>query len=224
MKFAAVLCLIICFSQVAALKITKNPAEDIALVVEGLLTGIFEGEFPVKDCFDDSEQIIEDFEKAYIALKKGMNVVDIGEALVFVGDGVKKIPAAIKECESCTGIIKEIEGLAELFSNPVAFLESIGMNIIWHYKDITGDLHKAKEDWEAKKYQEFGEFIGKIVAIAMKHKSTAPTTHVIPTPLDAALFFKGFMETASGPVGDLTKCVDTSEALTYTINDLLEQF
>lgn len=195
--------------------------EEIVEIVEGFLEGAFEGSFPVKECFSDAEEAIKDFENAYFAFKKGMTITHIGEGLTEIGKAIKKLPAAIKDCKSCVGIVSKVETIAALFVNPVRFLEKVGTNILWHFKDITGDVHQAKDDWEAGLYKEFGMFCGKIVAVALGKPN--PTTVQFGIK-DAANFFEGFFEAAAGPTGDITQCIETSEHLSEYVDDLAKQF
>ena len=78
------------------------------------------------------------------------------------------MPNALRECEGCSGIIQEIESVTVLLASPIKFLEKVGMNILWHHKEITGDIKQAASDWETGNYIEFGQFCGKIVKIATK--------------------------------------------------------
>jgi len=121
------------------------------------------------------------------------------------------MPQALSDCKSCVGIISKIETITDIFVNPVHFLEKVGKNIIWHFKDITGDIHQAKEDWETGKYREFGEFCGKITAVALS-KTGEP------------MKVMGFFTRASGSCGDITKCIETSEKLSSLVQSLAKEF
>jgi hypothetical protein len=225
MKFlVAVTLALLALEPANALHIRGNHinGEEIAEIVEGFLEGAFEGSFPVKECIADAEDAIVDFENAYFAFKKGMTVTNVGQALTELGKAIKKIPAAIKDCKSCVGIIGKVETIAALFVNPARFLEKVGTNILWHFKDITGDIHQAKEDWETGNYKEFGMFCGKIVAVALGKVN--PTSQVRFGINDAALFFEGFFEKISGPTGDITQCIETSEKLSVAIQSLAKEF
>ena len=187
MKFAA-LCLLFLAASALRIQGSSIDGKEIALITEGFLEGAFEGSFPVKDCISDAEEMVKDFENAYFSFKKGMTVSNIEEALKQLGAAVKKMPSAISDCKSCVGIVSKVETIAALFVNPVRFLQKVGKNIIWHFKDITGDIHQAKEDWEAGKWREFGEFCGKITAVALSKTNTAVANPVV----DGARFFEGF--------------------------------
>jgi len=72
MKILALICLtLLCVTATIKTKPTKvdMTAGNVALILEGLLAGYFEGEFPLKECITDAEVIFEDFEKAVFLLK-----------------------------------------------------------------------------------------------------------------------------------------------------------
>lgn len=170
MKIIAFLCLaLVCVSSnVLTPRNVEITPGNAAQIVEGLLAGYFEGEFPIADCIKDGEIIIEDLEKAVFYLKQGMSLSNIGEAFRFLGDAAVKVPHTIQECESCTGIINDFKNIAIIFSNPLIFLEKVGFNIFWHFRDITNDISKAKDDWNSENFFEFGEFVGKVIAMATR--------------------------------------------------------
>ncbi len=131
----------------AVLMCTVNAKEEVVQeivdIVEGLLEGIFDGTFPVKECIEDSHIMIDDVEAAATALKKVMDVAHVAEALINIGKVVKLMPTAVENCKNCAGIIKKIEGLVTLFDDPVKTLEKIGINIVWHHKDVTRSIKGA---------------------------------------------------------------------------------
>ncbi len=89
-----------------------------------------------------------------------MSLTNIGQAFKYFGDVATKIPAVVSDCESCVGIIDDFKNIALIFANPVVFLEKVGFNIFWHYRDITNDISAAIVDYENDNFYEFGEFIG----------------------------------------------------------------
>jgi len=107
MKIIAFLCLaLLCIqARVATPQKVDMSAGQVAEILEGLLAGYFEGEFPLKECITDAEVILEDFEKAIFYFKQGMTISNIGEAFKYFGDAALKIPSTVKECESCAGIV-----------------------------------------------------------------------------------------------------------------------
>lgn len=145
----------------------KTTVVEVEQIIEGILIGLFEKEIPVKECVADAETIVGDFEKVYYYLKKGFNLADIAESFQFIGDALKKLPKTISECESCAGIVGELEHIAELFASPVKFLEQVGIDIFWHRKEISADIKQARANWEAGNYELFGEFVGEMIAIAI---------------------------------------------------------
>lgn len=169
MKIIAILCLaLVCVSSntlIPERNVEITPL-NVAQIVEGLLAGFFEGEFPVADCITDAEIIVDDLEKAVFYLRQGMTISNIGEAFKFFGDVAVKIPGTIAECESCAGIVQDFKNMATIFANPIFFLEKVGFNIFWHFRDITNDISKAKDDWNSENFFEFGEFVGKVIAMA----------------------------------------------------------
>lgn len=189
MKIIAFLCLaLVCVSSnVLTPRNVEITPGNAAQIVEGLLAGYFEGEFPVADCIKDGEIIIEDLEKAVFYLKQGMTLSNIGEAFRFLGDAAVKVPHTISECESCTGIINDFKNIAIIFSNPLIFLEKVGFNIFWHFRDITSDISRAKDDWDSENFFEFGEFVGKVIAMATRARLAGKYT----SAQDVSLIIEG---------------------------------
>jgi len=68
MKFAA-LCLLVISCSAMRIQGSHIDGKEIALITEGFLEGAFEGAFPVTECIQDAEEMIEDFENAYFALR-----------------------------------------------------------------------------------------------------------------------------------------------------------
>ncbi len=223
MKFVAVLCLVLLCTPTLAFR--SEPKEPVVIevgeVLEGLLMGLFEGTFPVKDCVKDAEGIGEDLEKVYFFLKEGVTIEHISESFKFIGDAVSKIPAVVKECESCVGIIGEIKGFATIFANPVIALEKIGKNIIWHHKEITGDVKQAISDWETKNWKEFGEFVGKIIMIAMP---TSERTVALPNVDDLFTFMGHYWKAAFGLELNLVNCDEAGSKMIEVVTEIVSLY
>jgi hypothetical protein len=77
--------------------------------------------------------------------------------------------------------------MAAVFANPLIFLEKVGFNIFWHFRDITTDISKAKADWDTENFFEFGEFVGQIIAMATRSRLAGKLT----SAQDVGLIFEG---------------------------------
>lgn len=140
MKIIALIAIFLCATASAHTiqsKFEKESMKDLGEVVEGFFIGFFEGEFPIQDCINDSEAMIEDFKKTVFYLKEGVTVEHVGEALQYIGDALQKLPHAIDDCKSCIGIIDKLKAIPEIFANPLLKLAKVGKNVFWHRKEIT---------------------------------------------------------------------------------------
>lgn len=212
MKVIAILCLaLVCVSSVAVTPVKKveiSP-KGVAQIVEGILAGYFEGEFPITECIQDGEIIIEDIEKAIYLLEQGFSISNIAEAFKYFGFAAVKVPETIKECESCTGIIQDFKNIALIFASPITFLEKVGVNIFWHFRDITNDISRAKDDWKSENYFEFGEFIGKIISMATHRRLAGRFTSAKDVSLIIEGIFLGLFN-EKYPVQD---CITNADAI-----------
>jgi len=141
-------------------------AQDVALVIEGVFLGLFNEKYPIQDCITNGDQIWNDIEKTAFYLRQGLTLTDIGEAFKYIGDALAQLPIALDNCKNCEGVIQEFIALKGLFSDPFTFLTKSGLDILWHFRDITNDIVDAKNAWNSQNYEEFGRFIGMIIKIA----------------------------------------------------------
>lgn len=204
MKYVILLLVALVFSNAMTvrgnLQSGKVNVKEIEQILEGLVEGIFKESFPIQDCINDSEEIIKDFEEVVQYLEKGVHIDNIGKALEKIGDAVKKVPAVVKECEGCKGILREIEKVALLFSNPVKYLEKVGTNIFFHHKEISKEIKEARNNWKAKNYKQFGIFCGEIVATALKQLNGEH--------LGLIEFIQHYWEAAFNETLEITQCED----------------
>jgi len=229
MKIIATILLVVAlFSGANSMRVAnmeKEGIKEVGLVAMGILEGVFANKYQLQECIHDSQDIIHHLEAAYSALKKkGHHIKDIGEALTQVGEALKQLPDTVKECEDCLGIIGEIRGFATLFVSPGKFLVKSGLNILWHRKDISKDIKGAISDWENNEWENFGIRIGDLIKIAFKQKKAMEQAALGNPITDTALFFKGFLEEASGPIGDLTQCIESSHDIYSEVEELAHEF
>ena len=129
------------------------------------MLGLFNEKYPIQDCITNADDIWEDISKVAFYLKQGLTLSDIGEAFKYIGDAVVKIPLVLQNCQNCEGIIQEFKVLKDLFSDPITFLEKSGLNILWHFRDITSDITEAQNAWITSNFLDFGKFIGMMIKI-----------------------------------------------------------
>ena len=184
----AILCITLIAAACAHYQDLQNPkgvVTDVGQITEGMIFGFFKQMFPIQECISDTQTAIEDFEKAYFYFNKGKsskppNPKDIAEALQYVGDALKKIPAAIGECKDVLFILQRIEQLMKTFSNPVSFVTKVGSAILFHGKEITTDIVYACVYWEQHDMFHFGEMIGRVAVITLAKDKDA----VVETPVN----------------------------------------
>ena len=211
--------------RIAALTIgkPKSVVSDIGQVIEGLLYGFFKQSFPIQECIDDTKIVIDDFEKAYHYFKSGkdhLNPSDISEALKYAGDAIKKFPAALSKCESVAGILGEIGKIVHTFSNPASFITKIGKAIIFHGKEITGDLKDAVNFWEAKDFFHFGEKVGIIAKITI----AIPIQKVNNAAYDIGRMVEGVLYGFIKQEFDIHDCIDDTKILISDFDTVYDNF
>lgn len=128
---------------------------------------------------------------------------------------------AISDCKSCIGIIDKIKAIPEIFANPVLKLAKVGKNVFWHRKEITQDIKRAHEDWDAKNFKEFGEFIGKIAGISLKAQAEA--LGIQETEIGALLFLSHYWQASFEKQLNITDCSTGVEKSYVVILDIIAQ-
>lgn len=142
MRFSSLSLLLVAICSVSAMKNYKNqqPAKlelvDVAKFVEGLIYGIVKQESQGLDtCISDVETIgsdvaiaVGDFEKeTFDGVKAG---------LLEIGNTVKLIPGAVKDCKSVETDLSNIVKMAEIFASPLSLIYHVGKNLIVNGIDI----------------------------------------------------------------------------------------
>jgi len=151
-------------TKVRAPKQVQN-VQEASLVIEGIMIGMFGQEYQIEECLRDGETLWEDITKAAFYIKSG-SLSDLGEAFKYVGDAFQKLPSALSECKNAEKVIQEFTKVKDVFNHPLKFLTESGLRILWHFRDITTDIHGARDNWNNKNFLEFGKFIGMIGKIA----------------------------------------------------------
>ena len=207
----------LCMQSVTSMRISQVALSphDIGEALEGILTGLVEGDIKIKECIQDTKEIEKDFEAAIASMKHGHTLDDISKAFKAMGAALEKVPEAIKDCNIVKEVLADIKTFAILFTNPIHFLEKTATNILWHGKEIYHEMKSAISSYEEGDYFEFGEFIGKLIKTATKMRLE---------PIDAAHFLKGFIEEATTPVGDINECIEKSQKVQDLVVDLAKQF
>ena len=206
---ALVFLALLCLSQARLIVPQENTATEIAEIVEGIFIGYFKQSFPIQDCIQDTEIIVEDIEKAVYYLKQGVNIKDVSEAFIYLGQAVLKVPTTLRECESCAGVLSEFKKLAIVFANPALFLADVGKNVFWHFRDITKDISEAKNSWNSKDYKSFGIFIGELIATATKVRKVEKVQGV----KEVAQVIEGVMIGMFGQEFAIEQCLSEGDAL-----------
>lgn len=123
--------------------------------------GVMDAEFPnLEHCVQDGAYIVNDIKKATDFLKT-KDVKKIVNGLKILGDAIKHISSAVKDCKGVTGDFEKLEETAAIFSNPESVVIHIGKDLIIHGKNIFSEVNGAIKAYDKKDFYHFGFNIGK---------------------------------------------------------------
>jgi hypothetical protein len=198
-----------------------NGIKEVVEIVGGVLVGAFSAHSSIKDCFDDTKGIFQDFQNAYFHLKSG-GQSNVEDGLVNIGRALLKVPDAIQHCKFATDIVNKIRSVAIKFSNPTVLVVTVGKNILWHSISIYKEVKTAIAAYDHDEWFSFGMSIGVIADMVFlrnpKFRDNLNSS--------GSEFMNGFAHGVSpSTYDDVSKCIgDVSPAtwdrLKKDINDL----
>jgi len=159
-----------------ALKAFKAPSgasNDTVQFLEGIELGLAADFGNLTECVNDDNSIIEDFDKSFQQLKQGfdhMNIAEIASGLVYFGDALQEMAAALKDCGE-EELVKAIANLAAyLTGGPKGILELIAKEILNFYNNegtLGHDYKQAIAAWDAdpRDFKAAGFYSGEIIGI-----------------------------------------------------------
>lgn len=146
-----------------------------ALIVEGILVGAVkaEGLEHIEDCVKDGDKIILDTYHAVQDFEK-KDPADIAKGLALMGEVVKEIPAAVKECGLVSVDLAKLTKMAAAFTNPASFVIHVGKDLIINGVTIYREIKDSTVQWHNGEYEKFGEDVGMALAkIILGQEETA---------------------------------------------------
>jgi hypothetical protein len=197
-----------------------NGAKEALKVIGGILYGAFTHESSIEDCFQDSEDIFKHFLTAFKEIKKETHS-GVEAGLKQIGAALFKVPKAMKECKNIGTIVKKVEGLAALFSNPIALSVQVGKNIMWHGISIYREVKLAVASHDHNEYFSMGLHIGYIIDDVFLSKTQAHNVNN-----EGVDFMDGFAHGLNPTYYDDAKqCIhdvsqDTIDRIVHDIQDL----
>jgi hypothetical protein len=163
MKYAVLAGLMM--AQAAAYENEIGEAKKYVQIVEGFLKGSIDagGFNDIEQCIQDGEEIFRDAESAYEHFKKG-DITDAIDGVQDIGKAIEAISAAMKDCSSLSADWPKMKKIGEEFKHPTSFAWHIAGDV-WHNKvEITKEVKTAVDDWEKKKWYDFGLQCGEAAA------------------------------------------------------------
>ena len=214
MKFTTA-ALLLATSQANAMP--ADAKKDVLHVVEGVLMGALDAEFPdLEHCIQDGEKFYHDVENAYKHLKS-KNVKQVIEGLKDIGDGLMTIKKAMSDCKGIKKDWAKLEEMAAVYSNPESAVVHIGKDLVIHGHSIYKELKESIKDYEKspRDYYGFGFNVGKAAAkILVGEEGQLAVSHYRREKL--LLVLQGILKSFGGhfSLEELGQCLkDEGEAL-----------
>jgi len=223
MKFIALFMIVILAFTAVKADSLKVPAQEVLDTVEGILVGAFGADAKgAVSCIEDGETIFADIEEAIKEFEKG-GVTNIVQGLYMVGKALEELPTEFKDCEAAEGLLVDFEKIIKEFEDPKDLVVHVGEEILWHGKDIYGDINGASANFHAAKYEPAGEQIGDIVKILLVEAkslrgSNGPAQETIDT-------VEGILVGAFGDEGKgASVCLKDGEDIFFDIENAIKDF
>ena len=83
-----------------------------------------------------------------------------------VGQAVEGLPHLLGDCRNLSADIATLEAWAVVFEHPAALPDLVKTNVTHNLIKMTRDLKKAKSEWAAEEYYQFGTTLGEMLVIA----------------------------------------------------------
>lgn len=188
-----------------------NGIKEAIEIVGGVIVGAFAAHSSIKDCFDDTKGIFQDFQNAYYNLRSdGQSNIENG--LINIGRALLKVPDAIEHCKFAGDIVKKIRSVAIKFSNPTVLVVTVGKNILWHSISIYKEVKSAIASYDHQEWFSFGMSIG-VIADMVFLKNPRFRDNLESSGSE---FMHGFAHGVSpSTYDDVAKCIDDVSPATW---------
>jgi len=135
---------------------------DVIAFTKGFLTGVGESSVfdQIKVCIADSETFFKDIATG-IAFIKSRDPAKVKEGVALLGQAVKFIPTAARDCQAAEHDIQKLIKLAKAFTNPASFLYSIGRSLLINHIEVIHEITNALDAYEHRDFFTTGYWIGK---------------------------------------------------------------
>ncbi len=165
--FAVLAIAVLCFQSVQAFNAT-----DAIAVVAGVMNGILHKDNYqyLLGCMNGTEALVVDIEDAVRDFEKG-GYMGIGEGIMDIGKFIEDLPPTVYYCDGIPDDFKRLGEFFSIFGNFTLLTDTVSHNMIWHYKEIKGDINLAVQDFHDEKYFDCGDEIGEALVVALKHDS-----------------------------------------------------
>ena len=131
----------------------------------------------IKECIEDPQAVVADFSAAFQDLKQFYSFSHLRKAFAEIGAAIGQMKNTLTYCPKIGADISTLETMAKIFQNPEVLVIHIGQEIIFNGMEIYHEVSEAVTDYEAKKYYDFGKFIGEAAAqLTIVQDSTKQTT------------------------------------------------
>mmetsp|Transcript_19634 Transcript_19634/g.26542 ORF Transcript_19634/g.26542 Transcript_19634/m.26542 type:complete len:468 (-) Transcript_19634:212-1615(-) len=189
----------------------KAPVEFLAGMLEGLLEENHLEEISL--CVTDGEQLVDHVEE----LVKDVEAKHMIRAAKMAKTIKDELPTMLGACKSMGPEIKALESWATVFEHPKTISEDIAKSMLFHRKQIMGDISAIKADWSAAEYYKAGQATADILYTAVGPVQKPAYTYkmdLLAVPEVAAGFVYGMV--GENNLTEMEACyASTSPLFTY---------
>jgi hypothetical protein len=146
-------------------------------VLKGVLEGfgVTKELHALQDCLRATQDEIEEVQGAVELLEK-KNAHDALNGLGKLGKSLENVPQVIDTCEAATDDVKAdataFHQALETLKHPLSFAYHVGSDLMVNGNDIMRDVEQAIDEYQQKKWEDFGKAMGKaLIAILIGKES-----------------------------------------------------
>jgi len=145
--------------------VANMPLQAPVLFVGGLLEGMVGDNHltEISTCFTDGEQTVDDV----AAIVKAIEAGHYFKAAEDIKTTVTSFQTSLTACEGMGDDLKAIESWAAIFKSPSELTSTVTKHLITHRKEIMGDVHTVKVDWNGKEYFQAGKATADLLTVAV---------------------------------------------------------
>jgi len=117
----------------------------------------------IQTCATDAESLVPQVEELIADIEAKHLIKAAKLAKTIAGS----FPTMLSACEGMGPEVKALAQWATVFEHPKTIAEDIAKSMVFHKKEITGDISTVKTDWNAKQYYQSGMAAADILFVSV---------------------------------------------------------